>query len=121
MTCQEFFEKHRGDNDKCKHLQKEPLRIEWQKETASKHSPKPVSDAEDLSRQVFSPIHIDIDSKSLKPSALSDAENKGLSVFRLNYSDEKKVIHVDIDINELDNCRVKNTIKTAVSISNCMI
>lgn len=25
--------------------------------------------------------------------------------------DEKKVIHVDIDINELDNCRVKNTIK----------
>ena len=25
--------------------------------------------------------------------------------------DEKKVIHVDIDTNELDNCRVKNTIK----------
>lgn len=25
--------------------------------------------------------------------------------------DEKKVIHVDIDINELDNCRIKNTIK----------
>jgi acetolactate synthase-1/2/3 large subunit len=25
--------------------------------------------------------------------------------------DEKKVIHIDIDINELDNCRIKNTIK----------
>ena len=83
---------HIASNDKCKHLQQIPDCLEWQNETASKHSPEPVKSVEKVVRQVFSPVHIDTDSQALKPAALNDAEDKGLSVFRLKYTDEEDVI-----------------------------
>lgn len=93
MSSKEFFEKHSNNPSKCEHLNKEPLRLVWQNEPASKYSPGPVSDDENLCRQVFSPIHIDMDNKTLKPTALSDAENKGLSVFRLAHTKESEIIN----------------------------
>ncbi|PPD56987.1 MAG: hypothetical protein CTY10_01200 [Methylotenera sp.] len=92
MTCKEFFEKHSDNNEKCIALQDEPSRLEWQSDTASKHSPSLVDDTEELCRQVFSPIHIDIDNKKLNPTALNDAYDKGLSVFRLLYADQKHIV-----------------------------
>ncbi|WP_020166981.1 MULTISPECIES: hypothetical protein [Methylotenera] len=82
MTCQDFFDVHLNNNDKCKLLQKEPSKYTWQLESASKFSPHPVQDEEPLIRQIISPIHLDTDSKTLKPTAFDDVFNKGLSVNR---------------------------------------
>lgn len=85
MTCQEFFDTHLHNKDKCKLLQKEASKYSWQLESASKFSPAPVHDNEKLLRQLISPIHLEIDSKTIKPTAFDDVFNKGLSVNRGQY------------------------------------
>ena len=93
MTCQDFFDVHLHNNDKCKLLQKERDKYAWQQETASRFSPLPVQDEESLIRQIISPIHLDNDSKTLKPTAFDDVFNKGLSVNRFNFiTNEAQVI-----------------------------
>lgn len=93
MTCQEFFDAHLHNKDKCKLLQKEASKYSWQLESASKFSPAPVDGDEKLLRQIISPIHLENDSKTIKPTAFDDVFNKGLSVNRNQYiASEAKVV-----------------------------
>ena len=85
MTCQEFFDAHLNNKEKCKQLQKEASNFEWQLQSASKYSPAPVQDDEKLLRQIISPIHLEFDFKTIKPTAFDDVFNKGLSVNRIQH------------------------------------
>jgi hypothetical protein len=85
MNCLEFFTFHSNNRDKCKELQKQAAKIQWQLESASIFSPSIVTDEEMLIRQIILPIHLENDLKTIRPTALDDVFDKGLSVNRLNY------------------------------------
>ena len=84
MACRAFFEQH-ATSDVSKELQKLDLatQLDWEAQTASRHSPGPVEDTEELTRHWLSPIHYDTQTAKLKPTAFDDAANKGLSTNRL--------------------------------------
>ena len=90
--CRAFFEAHETNLKKVEALCKEPGRFEWEKLTASKHSPGPVVDHEQLARIVISPIHIDAESGELKPAFLSDVKDKGGSSDRLAHGSVEEAI-----------------------------
>lgn len=85
MTCQEFFDTHLHNKTKCKLLQQEVSKYLWQSEVASKFSPAPVQNDEELIRQIISPIHLEANSSTIKPTAFDDVFNKGMSVNRQQY------------------------------------
>jgi hypothetical protein len=102
MNCREFFNGNVENTELCKVLQKEPLetQIEWESETASEHSPMPVSDDEQLVRYWINPIHFDVQTGILKPTAFDEATRYGLSVNRLKYvaiEDVRVVAQVRVD------------------------
>ena len=88
MGCREFFLEQSANKQRCKVLQTRTLetQLEWESESASEFSPKPVSDDEDLVRYWLNPVHFDTNTSGLKPTAFEDAANKGLSVNRLAYT-----------------------------------
>lgn len=92
-SCAEFFTTHLSCSEKCKRLQKmtNELLIDWESQKAMPISPCVVKNEETLVRQLFNPIHIDIATKTLKPTALDDVANKGLSVNRLQYTTEENI------------------------------
>lgn len=96
MGCREFFAAHAGNSDRCKALQEESLetQLDWERESASEHSPSPVQDQEDLIRYWLNPVHYDRQTGTLKATAFDDASNKGLSVNRADHVsiDELRVI-----------------------------
>lgn len=84
--CLAFFEKHKNSgNNKVPTLQQEPDALGWERFTASSHSPGVVQSDEFVLRLAFQPLHIDPETRSLKPSAVSDVKDKGFSVDRLKY------------------------------------
>lgn len=86
--CQAFFEAHEKDPRKVEALCQEPGRFDWERLQASKHSPGPVRDEEELARVVISPIHIDAESGHITPAFVSDVKNKGGSSDRLAFCRE---------------------------------
>jgi len=83
--CRDFFALNATNRDFVKGLQKTPNPVAWETLSASDHSPGPVQPGELLYRQVMHPIHVDVETRSLKPTAFDDAANKGLSVERLSH------------------------------------
>jgi hypothetical protein len=81
--CRDFFAINAITGDVAKALQKQPSPIAWERMSASDHSPGPVSDGEVVYRQILHPIHIDIQTRKLKPAAFADAADKGMSVERV--------------------------------------
>jgi hypothetical protein len=93
MTCREFFELHSGNREKVKELQKLPEKtLIWETESASEHSPGPVKNDEVLCRQVMQPLHVDLESKTLRPTAFEDAANKGLSIERIQFRSVEEIM-----------------------------
>lgn len=84
MGCREFFINESSNPDKCKALQKQlpEKKLEWESQSASEHSPGPVTDEENLIRHWLNPHHFDPQTGTLNPTAFDDASNKGLSVNR---------------------------------------
>jgi hypothetical protein len=81
--CRAFFDAHEKNSKKVEALRKEEGRFAWERLSASKHSPGPVADGEELARVVISPIHIDAESGEITPAFLSDVKDKGGSSDRL--------------------------------------
>jgi len=85
-----FFNDEEISSNKVKLLAECPERsLQWEDLSCSDFSPGVVGDDENIARQVFSPIHFDAELNKLKPLALDDVFNKGLSTNRLKYIDEK--------------------------------
>ncbi len=93
MNCIEFFKQNSSNKEKCKILQNEPQDklLAWELETASEHSPCPVSNTEFLFRQIISPIHFDEDTGQITSAAFDDASSIGLSVNRELYTNKENV------------------------------
>ena len=81
--CRAFFDAHEKNPKKVEALWQESAQFDWERLSASKHSPGPVSDDEELARVVVSPIHIDAESGEITLAFLSDVKNKGGSSDRL--------------------------------------
>ena len=81
--CRAFFDAYEKNPKKVEALWRESDRFDWEKLSASKHSPGPVRDGEELVRVVISPIHMDAESGELTLAFLSDVKNKGGSSDRL--------------------------------------
>lgn len=92
--CRDFFERHKGSSEKVPALQREPDALLWEALTASLHSPGVVASDEQVLRLSFQPLHIDPESRSLKPSAVSDAKDKGFSVDRLGHTTKEASIEL---------------------------
>jgi hypothetical protein len=85
-----FFNDEEISSKKVILLAKCPERsLQWEGLSCSDFSPAIVGDLEVIARQVFSPIHFDAELNKLKPHALDDVFNKGLSTNRLKYIDKK--------------------------------
>lgn len=102
MGCREFFNANVENRQICKALQKESLetQVKWESQTASEHSPMPVSDDELLVRYWIDPVHLDPQTGALKPTAFDEAAGFGLSVNRLKYvtlEDVRAVAQVRVD------------------------
>jgi hypothetical protein len=83
--CRAFFDAHAKNPTRVEALWREAHRFEWEKLSASRYSPGPVGDDEDLARVVISPIHIDPESGQITLAFLSDVKNKGGSSDRLTH------------------------------------
>lgn len=81
--CRAFFDAHEKNLKKVEALWQEAARFDWERLSASKHSPGPVGDNEELARVVVSPIHIDVESGEITLAFLADVKNKGGSSDRL--------------------------------------
>lgn len=93
LTCRDFFAWNAGNSDLVKELQKHPSDVlSWEANTASDHSPGPVEQDETLFRQIVQPLHIDMETKTLRPNAFNDVANKGLSVDRAKHSSVAEII-----------------------------
>jgi hypothetical protein len=84
--CRAFFENCVGVLDKVALLQQQKDAIEWEGLTASANSPGPVHSEEQVLRLVFNPIHFDPETRTLKPTAVTDVKDKGCSVDRLAHT-----------------------------------
>lgn len=99
MMCIDFFSQNRENTKICKLLQEisEETLLEWERQTASEHSPCPVKNEEFLYRQILNPIHYDIETMTLKPTAFNDVSDKGMSVNRLDYASEESICQTATD------------------------
>lgn len=84
--CREFFEQHAQNPQKVHILRQTGFAYEWEALSASKHSPSPVKDEEIVVRLILNPIHIDLETGTLKPTAVTDVKDKGCSVDRLRHT-----------------------------------
>lgn len=81
--CRVFFEKYAHLPNKVELLQQEGRAYEWENYSASLHSTGPVLSSEQVLRLIISPHHVDPETGTLKPSAVTDVKDKGCSVERL--------------------------------------
>jgi len=65
--------------------------LELEKISVSKFSPSTVKKDEFLARQVFSPIHVDLETGDITAAAFTDAFDKGLSVNRISYAGKEEI------------------------------
>ncbi|QGZ62118.1 hypothetical protein [Paraburkholderia acidisoli] len=107
--CQSFFEANEENKEKVKALQKHPRLSEFENLTASRLSPGVVAGGEDLLRQVFNPLHIELDTGDLKPSAFDDASSMGLSVDREAHRAAKATVTEGLARAEAANAREGST------------
>ncbi|MFM0315941.1 hypothetical protein PQR36_13715 [Paraburkholderia nemoris] len=105
--CLEFFQEQADNKDKVKLLQIHPRLMEFERLTASTLSPGPVENSEDLLRQIFNPLHVELDTGDLKPSAFEDAANKGMSVDRLQYREQEESFEAGYARAEVANANAK--------------
>lgn len=89
MTLHELKELFRDDNplsnNKCSKLSENyELALDLEKQKVSQFSSGVVEGEESLVRQIFSPIHYDSEEKEFTAMAFKDAQDKGLSVNRIN-------------------------------------
>jgi hypothetical protein len=105
--CLEFFQAQAENKDKVKLLQIHPRLLEFERLTASSLSPGPVAHSEDLLRQIFNPLHVELDTGDLKPTAFEDAANKGMSVDRLHYRNEEESFQAGYARAEVANTHAK--------------
>ncbi|MBP0018952.1 MAG: hypothetical protein J7647_15565 [Cyanobacteria bacterium SBLK] len=76
---------------KCKFVQTNDPECNCETVSVSSYSPKIVGDEERLIRQIYSPIHIDEETGTIKPLAFDDVENKGMSVNRQAYCSKEEL------------------------------
>jgi hypothetical protein len=81
--CRAFFEQHTQNPKKVELLQQSGAAYLWENQSASKYSPGPVQSHERVLRLIINPHHVDPETGDLKPSAVTDAKDKGCSVERL--------------------------------------
>jgi hypothetical protein len=94
--CASFFAANIENSDKVKALQQSGNGLTWELQSASIHSRGPVTNQECVFRLVFNPIHIDLETGSIKPSAISDVKDKGCSVDRQTLRSLKDVFEFGI-------------------------
>lgn len=99
MGCRDFFSSNSENKERGYLLQteSEATQIDWELSSASKHSPGPVEDAEDLIRYWISPFHFNTATGQLKPTAFEDASDKGLSVNRSKFTTPEAVQAMAVD------------------------
>lgn len=94
----DFFSDETIEKMKCTLLQEDHSKaLDWEQEIASVFSPSIVEDDEIIVRSWYVPIHIELDTGILKPSAYSDAYDKGLSVNRKRYASLEEIKKAAID------------------------
>jgi hypothetical protein len=90
--CQAFFEQYaQNPKERAERLQQTGQALQWEKLSASPHSPGPVKDQEQVIRLVINPIHV-ADDGSVTPMLMSDVKDKGGSVERLAYASREQTI-----------------------------
>lgn len=94
MDGKEFFSQNSDNKDKCKALQAIPVETlsTWEAEGVSEISPGPISNEEEVARQIFCPLHWDEEVGKLKPNFFDDASNKGLSSDRLSHATVAEIV-----------------------------
>ncbi len=93
MVCIEIFTDENSSREKSKHLAQDyDKALELEKISVSSFSPRVVENCEPLARQIFSPIHIDVDTNEIKTGAFDDVLNKGMSSNRLCLESEE-IVH----------------------------
>ncbi|MBC7758268.1 MAG: hypothetical protein H7069_05390 [Phormidesmis sp. FL-bin-119] len=102
MGCKKFFNEGHAKKELGTKLQEADDVPAWELESASDYSLGVVEDQEMITRQIFSPIHVDEDG-NITPAGLSEATTHGLSTNRLKYISELAVINKGIDKQNLDN------------------
>lgn len=90
--CRIFFEQNAHDQNKVELLQQQSDACKWEELTASIFSCSPVKSEEHVLRLLFNPIHLDMETMSLKPPAINDVKDKGCSVDRLQLTSKEKCI-----------------------------
>lgn len=65
----------------------------FEENSVSIYSDGPVQGSERVARLIFSPIHIDNDDGTIKPTAFDDVTNKGLSINRCSGVDGLSLVH----------------------------
>lgn len=93
MVDVDVFTNEALSKEKSKHLAKDyDNALVFEKNSVSNSSPGVVKNSEYLARQIFSPIHIDLETNEIKPGAFDDVLSKGMSTNRL-YIESEKTIH----------------------------
>jgi len=89
--CLELFQRLRGDQDKAAKLFQAASGCRCEAHSVSLHSPGRVEDDERVVRLIYSPQHIDPETRKVKEFAFDDAMNKGLSVVRHRHADAERI------------------------------
>lgn len=88
---------------KCIHLSDNfETALELERESVSGFSPSTVCENESFARQIFTPIHIDLETGDIKTAAFTDAFDKGLSVNRISYIANEEIHQLGENKAQLD-------------------
>ena len=75
--CRDFFARNAENSEVVKELQNQHADlVAWEKLSASDHSIGPVEQTEVIYRQILHTVHIDAETKTLKPPAVDDRPAK---------------------------------------------
>lgn len=91
-SCRAFFEEQRSNPGKVVELLDHPEAEIWESLAASEFSPGPVASEEAVLRKCFNPIHFEVETGELRPSAFADIKARGGSVDRPSHTTREAVI-----------------------------
>jgi hypothetical protein len=91
VCCRQHFDELKRNDNLAKKIDERCPDCLCEQASVSVYSPGPVQAQEILIRVVYSPHHVEIDTNRLKPTALDDAANKGLSTDRRAYATFREV------------------------------